>query len=366
MTCEWSTLQHFSFRRSFIIGRPQTAHIADPRTETRHVSAGAAGLNKEATPVTDQNAPFKASFWDRARAKTERHIQPQRRPPSYAHVTRSQYKAVCTYCQNCGEDNHLTGQYKHWRTIECFHCGKLGHKNKLCSLYWNQGQKDWPSPISRASTFNLILKDIGAANVYDVNVLESIVNSGDIWSYCDITKSPADGHCILHSLITSTKNNSWTVQNLTLIIYCLQWNLSCLSMLMFMRQMSKITMLGYCTKGLKCTHLWNNMILFLEISYPLYYVMLWMLICMIIIDDSRGIIKAEFIKSAKRGRATNKLIFLYKRGEHYNAISPKSPHALWQFGRAQIKEKGEVSSPTPPPTSTNDGDDTIEDFLRFL
>ena len=54
------------------------------------------------------------------------------------------------------------------------------------------------------------------------------------------------------------------------------------------------------------------------------------------------------------------------RGEHYNAISPKSPHVLWQFGRAQLKEKGEVSSSTPPPTSTNDGDDTIEDFLHFL
>ena len=50
--------------------------------------------------------------------------------------------------------------------------------------------------------------------------------------------------------------------------------------------------------------------------------------CMLIIEDSRGIIKAEFIKSAKRGRATNKLIFLHKRGEHYNATSPKSPHAL--------------------------------------
>ena len=37
-------------------------------------------------------------------------------------------------------------------------------------------------------------------------MLESIVNSGDIWSYCDITKSPADGHCILHSFITSIKN----------------------------------------------------------------------------------------------------------------------------------------------------------------
>ena len=80
---------------------------------------------------------------------------------------------------------------------------------------------------------------------------------------------------------------------------------------------------------------------------------------MIIIEDSRGIIEAEFIKSAKRGRAANKLIFLHKRGEHYNAISPKSPHALWQFGRAQLKEKGEVSSSTPPPTSTNDGDVTL-------
>ena len=85
--------------------------------------------------------------------------------------------------------------------------------------------------------------------------------------------------------------------------------------------------------------------------------------CMIIIEDSRGIIKAEFIKSAERGRATNKLIFLHKRGEHYNAISPKSPHALWQFGRAQLKEKCEVSSSTPPPTSTNDWHDTIEDFF---
>ena len=87
---------------------------------------------------------------------------------------------------------------------------------------------------------------------------------------------------------------------------------------------------------------------------------------MIIIEDYRGIIKAEFIKSAKRGRATNKLIFLHKRGEYYNAISPKSPHALWQFGRAQLKEKGEVSSSIPPPPSTNDGDDIIEDFLHFL
>ena len=158
-------------------GRPRTAHIADRRTETRHVSAGVSGLDKEATPVTDQNAPFKASFWDRARAKADRHIQPQRRPPSYAHVTRSQDKAVFTYCQNCGEDNQLTGQCKHRRKIECFHCGKFGHKIKFCSIYWSQGQKDWQSPISRASTFNLVLKDIGATNVYDINVLESIVIS---------------------------------------------------------------------------------------------------------------------------------------------------------------------------------------------
>ena len=151
-----------------------------------------------ATPVTYHNAPFKASFWDRARVKADRHIQPQHRPPSYAHVTRSQDKAVFTYCQNCGEDNHLTGQCKHRRTIECFHCGKSGHKDKFCSLYWSQGQKDWPSPISRASTFNLIFKDIGATNIYDVNVLESIVNSGDIWSYKRMQNAMTTGRWSLH------------------------------------------------------------------------------------------------------------------------------------------------------------------------
>ena len=268
--------------------------------------------------------------------------------------------------QNCGEDNHLTGQCKHRRKIECFHCGKSGHKDKFCSLYWSQGQKDWPSPISRASTFNLILKDIGATNVYDVNVLESIVNSGDIWSYCDITKSPADGHCILHSFITSIKNQFLNGAKLD-VDYLLSAMKSELSVYADVYATNvENNDVGLLYEGFEMYASVKQYDTIFGDLVPIILCNALNVDCMLIMEDSRGIIEAEFIKSAKRGVATNKLIFLHKRGEHYNAISPKSPHVLWQFGRAQLKEKGEVSSSTPPPTSTNDGGDTIEDFLHFL
>ena len=52
---------------------------------------------------------------------------------------------------------------------------------------------------------NMIMKDTNRNSAFS-GVLELLISQKhDIWKYCEIHKSPADGHCLLHSVVSSLK-----------------------------------------------------------------------------------------------------------------------------------------------------------------
>ena len=52
---------------------------------------------------------------------------------------------------------------------------------------------------------NMIIEDMYTNSAFN-RVLESLIShKNDIWKYCEIHNSPADGHCLLHSVVSSLK-----------------------------------------------------------------------------------------------------------------------------------------------------------------
>ena len=167
-------------------------------------------------------------------------------------------------------------------------------------------------------------------------ILEYLINfchKNDIWKYCKIHNSPADGHCLLHSIVSSLKYQ-------------------------FLRNVNIDTnyLLGVISN---------------EISqYPEIY--------MCFIENIDGLFTIESVLSNCQDCKRTPL-FLHKCPDHYNAIVPFSIEPLWQHSHAYVdgvlnsdnaddKPNALLSNPTQldEPSSLNYRHTDVPNFLHRL
>ena len=127
------------------------------------------------------------------------------------------------YCLLCGEENHRQKSCRHGIPIECFICHSMGHKSKFCSYYdkWRHGKEGSPHDIRNKcnaksehhdhrifeSTTNVILDINDRISVGHKYAESDKILTDAEWfhKFCQINVSPADGHCFIHSMVTSIK-----------------------------------------------------------------------------------------------------------------------------------------------------------------
>ena len=167
-------------------------------------------------------------------------------------------------CEHCGETGHNTGRCRHGGPITCHSCGELAHKSKHCHCaqtddfyrgYWRDAYEEVASKDS--SMMNLfpchystskVMKQVSVCSSIsskndvgdcDTNSIMSTINeicngvtqntimqnisrnstchgiyesvykcicTNELWKICQVYNSPADGPCLLHSIVSSLKH----------------------------------------------------------------------------------------------------------------------------------------------------------------
>ena len=147
---------------------------------------------------------------------------------------------VKSYCELCGEINHITQQCRHRNPISCHKCQRFGHKMKFCNWYrWIFGHGSHKT--SRISDVDSIVDSCHCGNIADATCRTYLnINSRDnfiqaspriedcaprvdikcvnvdyegwvsyllgrnfFWSVLEKRDVPEDGHCFIQSLISS-------------------------------------------------------------------------------------------------------------------------------------------------------------------
>ena len=192
------------------------------------------------------------------------------------------------------------------------------------------------SKICNGVTQNTIMQNL-SRNSTCYGIYETVNKSlctNELWNICQVYNSPADGHCLLHSVVSSLKHQ--LVPNVDIDTNYL------LNVISYEISQHPEGYLGF-IKNNDRSVLFDGFRLYAKHKQydtvfgdhiPLILANVLNISLIIINESSDGLFKVETVQT------NNECIrlFLHKRADHYNAIIPTSLEPLWQPGLAHIDD----------------------------
>ena len=158
-------------------------------------------------------------------------------------------------------------------------------------------------------------KNVDLASRFCLNHVASLLENGVFWEKCEINRSPGDGHCLLHSIISSIAFQNGTVITLTELIQAIMTE-------------TKLNSSEYdFINGSSC-NLWSGLTTYVnEKEYESLFCDLVphiianaIFVNIIIVTETESHEYIHYIPC--NSLVTDNNVVIYKKGEHYDGIKP--------------------------------------------
>lgn len=180
--------------------------------------------------------------------------------------------------------------------------------------------------LNESCGYNVVINNLMNNDVSETicNALESSIALNNIWKHCEILLSPSDGHCFLHSIVSSIREqlSPGVHVDLLYLINAMKWEVS--------QNLEKYIIV---TDGNDVNTLYSEFCLYIRDKIydtnfgdlvPIIICDALHINCVIINENQDGTFVSQPLKSDWNGIT----LLLHKQGKHYNGIRPKVRDAL--------------------------------------